>query len=65
MIDEKKLANAAMNDEELDQVAGGGFSKEKAEKITGAFGEKLKELGPSIQKLLELFTNENANNDKV
>ena len=25
MIDEKKLANAAMSDEELDQVAGGGM----------------------------------------
>ena len=64
MIDEKKLANAAMNDDELDQVAG-GFSKEEAEKIAGALGEELKELGPSIQKMIDIFTNENANNDKV
>ena len=65
MIDEKKLANAAMNDDELDQVAGGGFSKEKAEKVIGAFGEELKKLAPSIQKLINLFTDENANNNKV
>ena len=54
-----------LSDEELDNVAGGGYSKEDVEKMTGAFGEKLKELGPSIQKLIGLFTNENANNNKV
>ena len=64
MIDEKKIANAAMSDDELDQVAGGGFSKEEAEKIAGALGEELKELGPIIQKMIEIF-NGNANNDKV
>ena len=65
MIDEKKLANEAMSDEELDQVAGGGYSKEEVEKILDPLGENLKELGPSIQKLIGIFTNENANNDKV
>ena len=66
MIDEKKLSNATMSDEELDQVAGGGYSKEEAEKVvTDAFGEKLKELAPSIQKLLELFTEEKSNTNKV
>ena len=31
MIDEKKLANAAMSDDELDQVAGGTFEELKAD----------------------------------
>ena len=31
MIDDKKLANAAMNDEELDQVAGGTHKELKAD----------------------------------
>ena len=31
MIDEKKLAKAAMSDEELDQVAGGTFEELKAD----------------------------------
>ena len=31
MIDEKKIANAAMSDEELDQVAGGTFEELEAD----------------------------------
>ena len=57
--------DAAMNDDELDNVAGGGYSKEEAATIAGALGETLKELGPNIQKLINLFTNENADSDKV
>ena len=49
MKDEKILQDELMTDEELDNVAGGGYSKEDFEKMTDAFGEKLKELGPSIQ----------------
>ena len=65
MKDDKILQDELMTDEELDNVAGGGYSKEDFEKMSDAFGEKLKELGPSIQKLIDLFTNENANNNKV
>ena len=37
MIDEKKLANAAMNDEELDQVAGG--TRQEFEQICNILGK--------------------------
>ena len=33
MIDEKKIANAAMNDEELNQVAGGTFEEGKQDAL--------------------------------
>ena len=44
MIDEKKLANAAMNEEELDQVAGGTFGeiKDDAHKLQAAFGHTVR-----------------------
>ena len=44
MIDEKKLASAAMNEEELDQVAGGTFGeiKDDAHKLQAAFGHTVR-----------------------
>ena len=51
MIDEKKLANAAMNDEELDKVAGG----ENVVEVVEAVGELLKKLSedPNFKKIID------------
>ena len=53
MADKDKYADEIMSDDELDNVSGGAHSKEE---VIDALGENLKELGPSIQKMIELLT---------
>ena len=65
MIDEKKIARAAMNEDELDKVAGGTFDVKKIGDLLGAFGEYLKNMSEEDLKKLIDQKNQNNNSQKV
>jgi|GEM_PF-2167452 len=56
MKDEKILQDELMSDEELDQVAGGGYTKEDLIDLEDKLGKFLKESAPLVGKLIETFT---------
>ena len=56
MKDEKILQDELMSDEELEQVAGGGYTKEDLIDLEDKLGKFLKESAPLVGKLIETFT---------
>ena len=52
MKDEKILQDELMSDEELDKVAGGGYTPEE---VLKKYGDLIKNMGKPIGEMIELF----------
>ena len=45
-----------LSDEELDKVAGGGYTPEEMKELLKKFGDLIKNMGEPIGEMIELFT---------